>query len=171
MPENIELNGLTFRVDIECDEDMRPPWEENDGHGVVTEWTRREKKPSERILSSDRGVFRYYDFAASVGLSKAGGWGVPDPFGKSKGQIANEAAELDFKRLKDWCEARWWYVYVVVTLLTTNGEDTLQRASLGGIESDSDKYLQEIAVELASEIAAEVGDTEVLRMVKEYKIR
>jgi hypothetical protein len=70
--------GLTFRVEFEDDTDSGPPWEECDGHGVVSDWTRRDKCPGERVLCSDRGSKRYYDVQASTAIAKRDGWGLCD---------------------------------------------------------------------------------------------
>ena len=41
--DTIEVDGLSFAVSMEYDDCMSPPWEEEDGHGPVSEWTRYEK--------------------------------------------------------------------------------------------------------------------------------
>lgn len=160
--KNITVNGLTFQVEVLRDEDMGEPWKEHDCYGVVSEWTRRGKYPHERVLVSDRGSKRYYDVQASMKLALADGWGCPNPEGKTKGQIAAESVELDYQRLKAWCNGDWWWCYVMVKLLGKDGRvvpGSEYRESLGGIESDSGEYLEEIAVELAEEIAVRVGDS------------
>lgn len=56
---------LTFKVEINHDGGMLPPWEEHDGHGVVSDWTSRDKHPGEWVLDTDRsGNKLYYNFQA-----------------------------------------------------------------------------------------------------------
>ncbi|MFU7226440.1 hypothetical protein ACM744_06785 [Pseudomonas aeruginosa] len=58
--ERIELNiggkDLVFAVEFEDDYDAGTPWEMADGHGPVTGWERRNKRPGELVLNSDRGL-------------------------------------------------------------------------------------------------------------------
>lgn len=158
----ITVNGLKFRVSIHRDEDMREPWKEHDGYGVVSEWTRRDKHPHERVLISDgRGSKRLYDVQASMDIALRDGWGCPNPEGKTKRQIAAEAVELDYQRLRGWCMDEWHWCWVGVQLLGKDGSVVPgYRESLGGIESDAGEYLDEVARELAESIAATVGDAE-----------
>lgn len=78
MRDTIERNGRTYRVTIEHDGDMGAPWEEHDGHGVVSEWTRRDKAPGEVVIASDRGSHRFYDVAETTRIAKRDGWGLSD---------------------------------------------------------------------------------------------
>lgn len=155
----LELNGSSYRVEYHYDESMREPWKEHDGHGIVSDWTSRDKRPGERVLVSDRSSKRYYDIGASVALAKRDGWGDgSDDAGRTKGQIAASAVERDFDYCKGWCEDRWHWIGVVVTLLDVNGEPTNERESLWGIDGDHDagKYLREVALELAGDITARI---------------
>jgi hypothetical protein len=167
--ETIELNGLTFQVEHVPDDTHGAPWEECDGHGIVSEWTTRDKKPGERVLCSDRGSKRYYDFEETVKLALKDAWGVKDAQGKTKRQIAAEAVERDFEFLRGWCNDEWYYVGVIVTLLDIEGEATRERESLWGVESCSTDYLDEVAKELAEEISGRIGDA--TKLVKETIIR
>jgi hypothetical protein len=74
--EIIEQGGHRFRVNIERDDDNEPPWENSDGHGVVSEWTTRDKRPGERVLCSDRHSKRYYDVHETMKIAKRDGWGL-----------------------------------------------------------------------------------------------
>ena len=71
--DKIERNGRTFKVTIDRD-DMGPPWEEHDGHGPVSDWTTRDKRPGEMVLHQDGRSRRYYDFAGAVVLARKDGW-------------------------------------------------------------------------------------------------
>ena len=65
--ETITVQGRDFAVMVEPDDDgMRAPWEEHDGHGIVSEWTSRDKRAGERVLSRDRSSYLYYDVAATM---------------------------------------------------------------------------------------------------------
>lgn len=149
-----EHNGNRFMFRTDYDDTGETPWDREDGHGIVSEWTRRAKKPGELVLCSDNGSRRYYDFQGTVALAKRDGWDA-EPYGGTKGEKAARAAMADFKRLRDWCNDRWSYVGVIVCMVDDDDdviEDTEQ--SLWGIESDCDDYLEEVAHELADECAA-----------------
>ena len=142
-------NGRRFRFTLEPDTDHGPPWEEEDGHGPVSNWTRRGKRPGEVVLCEDRGSKRYYDVQAATETAKRDGWDAP-PYGGTPGERAARAVAADLQRLRDWCEDRWSYVGVVVTevLNDRNGRSD----SLWGIESDAGDYLTEVAYQLADEL-------------------
>ncbi len=146
--------GLTARVTVEYDHDAGTPWDRECGHGPVSEWTRRDKRPGERVLCDDHGARRYYDFAAAVATARTDGWDAP-PYGTgTPGQRAARAAEADFARLRAWCRDDWQYVGLVVTIYAEDVE--LASASLWSIESDSDAdYLNETIAELLAEAMAE----------------
>lgn len=141
----------TFRAKLVPDDSMREPWKEHDGHGEVSEWTRRDKRPGEMVLCEDRGNRRYYDFAAAVKTARKDGWDAP-PYGVgTPGQKAARAALADFKHLQDWCADRWYWVGVVVSRVDRAGVGYLPN-SLWGIESNSGDYLSQVAYELAREL-------------------
>ncbi|WP_213303496.1 hypothetical protein [Paraburkholderia sacchari] len=75
---DIEAGGYPFRVRVEADEFMGAPWEEHDGHGVVSGWTTRDKHPGEIVLCMDRRSRRYYDVQASMKIARRDGWGLCD---------------------------------------------------------------------------------------------
>ena len=151
--EELTRTGLAFRVEHHDDDTMGAPWDEHDGHGIVTEWTSREKQPGELVLDSDGHQRRYYDFSASRRRALAEGWDAP-PYGVgTPRQRAARAARADFERLRDWCDDDWHWCGVVVVLLDDEGEE-LDRAGLWGIESDAGQYLEQVAAELADELAA-----------------
>lgn len=60
---------------IEPDHGSAAPWEECDGHGPVSDWTSRAKLPGELVLSVDRNMRRYYDFATACKMARQDGWG------------------------------------------------------------------------------------------------
>lgn len=80
--EEFEYAGRQFAFRLVPDEDMPPPWENEDGHGPVSEWERRDKMPGEMVLSGDgRGRLgtdcarRFYDFAEACRIARRDGWG------------------------------------------------------------------------------------------------
>lgn len=64
-----------IKIEVHHDEHMGEPWKEHDGHGIVSEWVRRDKKPGELVLNESRGSFRYYDFAETLKIARRDGWG------------------------------------------------------------------------------------------------
>lgn len=84
-------NGYRAEIEIERDDDMGEPWEEHDGHGPVSEWERREKRPYERILCSDRGAHRFYDMQEALKIAKRDGWDAPPYRTGTKGEQAARA--------------------------------------------------------------------------------
>lgn len=72
----IEKYGRKWRVNIEADDDFGPPWENADGHGPVSGWTSRDKRPGEWTLCADWGVRRYYDAAEANRMAKRDCWGL-----------------------------------------------------------------------------------------------
>lgn len=156
----------TAVVAIVPDSDMGAPWEEHDGHGPVSDWTTRAKRPGELVLNRDHGARRYYDFAEAVKIARRDGWNdFPAPEGETAGQRAARAARADFERLRGWCNDQWEWVGVCLFLLPRDGVErspshiadaapfgVLAHAALWGIESDSPDYLATVAHELTSEL-------------------
>lgn len=154
-PATIELpDGSTASIDVIPDETMGAPWDEHDGHGIVSEWTRRGKGPGELILAFDRtsGSFRYYDYAASVRIARKDGWGAEGCTARERAAIATMA---DYNRLRAWCEDRWQWIGVSVTLTKPNGETGLD--SCFGIESDGD-YWREVAADMLNSLSGRFSD-------------
>jgi hypothetical protein len=149
----LTIEGFKVTARVEQDDIAQAPWEREEGHGPVSEWTSREKKEGERVLCNDRYHFRYYDFDAAVKQAKEELWGECRDINKNKEVIAIKAVEADFKRLKDWCNDEWMYIGIVVTVSKAGIE--LGSRSLWGIESDSNDYHIEVANELLNEVMNE----------------
>jgi hypothetical protein len=150
-----EVDGFTVRAIICDDRDSGPPWQEEDGHGPVSDWTSRNKRPGERTLVQDHGSRRFYDFAEAVKIARRDRWG-PVLEGKSAGEIAAAAVERDFKALKAWCNDEWHYVGVRLAVFRAGVPMASHAASLWGIEAnypdgDGNAYLTEVANELLDE--------------------
>jgi hypothetical protein len=178
----IEVQGLSFRIDVEPDVDSGPPWKECDGHGPVSEWRskgwrfHRPKRAGERILCcSDHGSYRTYDMAEANRIARHDGWGLSDkPLAEltrrlgrvpTRGEIRAEAVERDFDFLRRWCADDWHYVGVNVTLMIEDEDGELAEYdgpmrsrfhdALWGVEDSSGGvYVREVAQEMAGHIAS-----------------
>lgn len=69
-------NGRDFVAEIHVDEGHGAPWEEEDGHGPVTDWERRDKRPGELVLADDGRAKLFYDFAEACRIARRDGWGT-----------------------------------------------------------------------------------------------
>ncbi|MDE2202718.1 MAG: hypothetical protein KGJ38_08320 [Burkholderiaceae bacterium] len=147
--EHFEHSGRRFVAEYYVDEDMGPPWKVHDGHGPVSDWTRRDKRPGERVLCEDRGARRYYDWQAACKLARKDGWNV-EPF-DAPNRI-ERAVQADFDRLRAWCNDEWHWCGVSVRL---DGADENFYHALWGIESDAGGYFEEVREELADECLAD----------------
>lgn len=175
--ETITRHGLTFRVRIESDDDNPQPWKECDGHGHVREITDRgndfnarpRKRPGERFLIWERGYAFAYDWQRTMKTARADAWGIaPEARAALAAKLGREptareevaeSVRFDFERLREWCAGDWYYVGVVVELLDVEGDATGETESLWRIESDSHEYHEEVAHELADELAARLDLT------------
>jgi len=153
--EDTERNGTEYRIEYYYDEDHNAPWIEEDGHGIISEWTTRDKHPGEVAIATDGRSHRYYDVAATIDLAKRDGWGVSsDTTGMTPAQVTEEAVEQDMKQMREWCNSRWHYMGIVVFPLTVDGDELRSKSkSLWGIESDSeDEHLASVVNDLISEV-------------------
>lgn len=170
------VRGITFVATVQRDDDMGPPWSEHDGHGVVSDWTRRDKQPGERVLTEDRGgCKRYYDVQASQAIALKDGWDAPPYKAGSKRQQAARAVARDYEVLRLWCKDEWWWCSIIISASVGGIELDTCLASLGGIEAnypDSDNaYLLEVANELLDEAipAALARVSEIRDMLKDVE--
>lgn len=163
-----EFQNKRFKLELEYDQDAGPPWEECDGHGIVSDWRRcyygerPAKAPGERILHRDRNSYRTYDVAETMRIARRDGWGLgkeaeaalAQTLGRAptQGEIVAESVRRDFEYLRAWCNDEWHYCGVIVTLLDDDGEETEYSESLWRVENNDDAYVQEVARELADEI-------------------
>ncbi len=148
------FDGFDVKATIYEDSDSGTPWDREDGHGPVSEWTTRDKAPGERVLCENGRSRRYYDFAAAVATAKADGWGFKDATG-TPAEIAAAAAERDYQALKGWCADEWRYIGIVVSVARKGVVLDSHAASLWGIElnypGSDNEYLAEVANELLGE--------------------
>lgn len=108
-----EHDGFKLRAICERDDDGKKPWDD-DGHGPVSDWTGRAKRPGERILNTDGDSYRYYDFQEAVKLAKRDGWDSPPYNTGTAGERAVRAAEADFNTIKAWLDDKWDYCGICV---------------------------------------------------------
>jgi hypothetical protein len=113
-----EVDGFKLTARIYTDDNSSPPWERHCGHGPVSDWTSRNKRPGERILNTYHNSHRFYDFAEAVKIARADRWGVEagKRDGETDGAYAARAVEHDLAVLKAWYNDEWYYVGVAVTV-------------------------------------------------------
>lgn len=132
--ETTVIDGYTVKINCFHDSDMGPPWEEHEGHGPVSKWTQRDKRPGERVLCQERNNYRFYDFQGAIAQAKSEGWGIgPDEesalekeLGRkpSKTETIVAAVEHDFKRLKAWCNDEWFWTGYKTEITAPDGTTT-----------------------------------------------
>lgn len=66
--------GFLITAHIEADDDAQAPWNHEDGHGPVSDWTMRPMKSGEMILHQIGPTCRYYDYAEACKIAKRDGW-------------------------------------------------------------------------------------------------
>lgn len=150
------IDGYSVSIEIHHDENMGAPWEEHDGHGIVSEWTHRDKAPGELLLCTDHRSKRYYNFSATLELAKKDGWGLND---EAKAKLATrlgrkptareirvEAVNLDFKYCQGWCNDTWYWTGYVTRITSPTG-DSVEGDSCWGFD-DQDYMLRE-AIDIA----------------------
>lgn len=71
----LEHDGFALSLSIEHDDTARQPWRDEDGHGPVTDWERRDKRPGELVLCHDHDSYLFYDFAEACRIALRDGWG------------------------------------------------------------------------------------------------
>ena len=156
-----EVDGIEFTCEVDVDNDLRYPWEEYDGYGVITKvptpyYGNIEKKPGQVILHhGERHCYTYlYDVQASQKKALKEGWGYvgDDEFGITKRQRAAEAVKRDIEECRKWlCGDKFWVTIGVYP--TELGDEAAEH--LGGIECDDydNTYVKECAEDLAEMMA------------------
>lgn len=163
-----EVDGFDVTARIVHDQISGEPWKESDGHGPVSDWVRRGKRPGERVVSEDRDLYRYYDYEEAIKIAKRDGWDAP-PYGGTTSEKAARAVERDYQAMKAWCDNEWFWCGIVLSVSRAEIELDNHAASLWGIECnypDSDnEYLTDVANELLPE-AIEAGKAALERLCK-----
>lgn len=168
----LEIEGFTLTARVEHDDSGDTPWERDMSHGPVSEWTTRAMYDGERVLSEDHGSYRYYDMDVATTMAQAEGWQAPKGCNPRRLRKYVAAAEHDFDMLKAWCDDRWHYVGVVISVEFDGIMLDRFAASLWGIECDypatpNNEYLDDVANELISE-AFEAGRAKIDHLVHEF---
>ncbi len=161
--DTIEAGGYRFGVEYFHDPDVGAPWENFDGHGIVSKWTTRDKKPGEKVLIEDRQSKRYYDVRESMACAIRDQWGCACPEGThtTRRQTAACAVAADFAFLRGWCRDEWHYAGVRVTWIKDNSDDPDETKGepltrdLWGVETLHD-YHKQTAKELIDELLGEI---------------
>lgn len=156
--------GKTYMADVYPDDDTDAPWENSDGHGIVSDWETRSKLPGELVLCDDRLSHRFYDVQETMKKARADGRGLSEPalaklcesLGRpaTRGEIVAAAVRADFEFLRGWCNGEWRYVGVCVRALDVDGVaigDPFAHA-LWGVKSGDTAYIHAVAVGLARAI-------------------
>lgn len=165
-------SGLKYRAKFYADYDMRAPHEANDGHGVIEHLNRsvedilddedinlsddlsddlRMRLPLFKELYYERGNYWYYDVIKSIDRAITQ-WGC-------KPEDAQAAVDQDFEYLRGWYQNEWHWMYVTLTKLDEDGEETTDCTSLGGFESmllDDEQELSSVLCDMAWEIESEI---------------
>lgn len=135
-PKHALGNGYSLRIKIYADEHHDAPWDSSEGHGPVTDWETRDKRPGEWILSESRNSYRFYDAAEAIRHAWRYGWGLDpddtialvrklkkaDSSELTRGEIIAEAVRLDYAFLKGWCDDEWHYLEYKVDLIHEDEE-------------------------------------------------
>lgn len=155
--------GRKVRIEWHVDAHMGPPWKECDGHGPVTEWLPRDsKRPGWRVLVSDHGAHRFYDWEEATKIAKREGWGLGiDEFTKlmcelrrvpTAKQVCERAVKNNYEWLWGWCNDEWRWCGIVVIDIQSDVE-----RSLWGIESTNEHgYHEGIITDLVEDMYVDV---------------
>lgn len=130
--KTVEHNGFSAEIKAYHDEHMGEPWKEHDGHGIVSEWTTRDKAPGELVLNTDRRSFRYYDFKGTLQIARKDGWGLSqEEIGKlsarlghtaTQREITAESVRRDYEHLRAWCNDEWFWTGYTTTITAPDGQ-------------------------------------------------
>jgi hypothetical protein len=159
--------GRIAKATIVYDQDSGPPWDSGDGYGIVSDWRDKDtKRPGERVLCAEESPggnprVRFYDLQETMKKAREEDWGcgIESHSHKTPGERADCAVEQDFQFHRAWCEDKWFYCGIVLSIEDKEGEELDVRAgSLWGIECNSgydyecgNPYLLTVANDLLSE--------------------
>lgn len=152
-----EHKGRSFLAELHHDPDTGAPWEEQEGHGHVSDWVTRDKAPGEMVLLREGQHARFYAFEEACARAREEGWdSAPYNQGQeSEAEQAAKAARADFEYLRAWCIGEWHWCGVIVKPVCAccgNADDS-RAESLWGIES-WEAFPKEAARELADMMIA-----------------
>ena len=165
--DTIEQHGRTYQIEWVLDDDVvGEPWDKEDGHGDVSEWTTRDRFPGEMVLIEDQGEHRFYDFQGAVKRARKEGWNTSPYEFETPGEQAQAAVMANFEWLRKWCVGEWWYCGIIVTTYLDDceccGEPQQVSASLWGIEDDdgicSGEYHSTVIQDLIGEVEHQLNE-------------
>jgi hypothetical protein len=118
--KTFEYKGYTVIIQAHHDEVSGPPWDHQDGHGVVSKWERRNKRPGELVLAGGRHSERiFYDLEETTSIAKRDGWGLSDEHKKAladrlghdptSAEIVAESVQRNFRYLRGWVNGDWFF--------------------------------------------------------------
>lgn len=156
---SVTRNGVKigFRFSQEPDSDLRAPWVEYDGYGIISEWEARNKLPNERILAQDGRFFLFYDVTETMKKAKKEGWSLPEIERKNltPKQIIAKAVERDFRYCQRWAAGEIWWTVLKLSVFVDDEELEDITQYLGGVESNvSEDCLAEYAGDLVAQASA-----------------
>lgn len=154
--------------------DYEPLGAVRDSHNTSTHYDG--KAPGEVRIQSRRARYSYvyyYDFQVAVAKARVEGARPPEKemeqlvalthkkFNRppTRSEIAEAAVWQEIRRFQDWLDNDWHYAYVTVKVCDSN-EDEINTDELdldgfdpdvpgiGGVESDDDDYIKEVAKEI-----------------------
>lgn len=119
--QTLEFNGFTVTASVQGvpqSESPCTPWDDCDGHGPVSDWTRRDKLPGELVLCSSSNHARFYDYAEACKIALRDQWGV-SPYKKFTEQGANGLVKLS---------GHWFDARNNLTAIATDWHDDINEA-------------------------------------------
>ena len=167
LKKTMKYKGYLFTIEVDYDEFEEPPWSRCDCHVPVSDWTTRDKKPSEVVLSSIGGANLYYDFSKAMKKAKEELWDAA-PYGQgTRGERAERAVRADVKHLRDYIDNVWVYVTLSVTM-----QGSGYTTSLGGVEydySENGYWMTEIHLMADELIANKLADLRAAKIARRFK--
>lgn len=109
-----EEEGFEIVATIHEDDDDTPPWDRDELHGPVSDWTDRDRRSGEKVLKEDGCLRRYYDFAEAFRTARREQWYAPPLDAEAN---IDAGAEHDYEVLRAWCNDEWSFVGVDVVVL------------------------------------------------------
>ncbi|NJS14067.1 MAG: hypothetical protein HC788_04925 [Sphingopyxis sp.] len=117
------------------------------------------------LLCEDRGLKRFYDFAAAYRIARKDGWGC-EPYdieGETARQKAARAARHDFEVLRAWCNDEWAWCGIAVQVFSADDEGLTDEYefALWGIEYNYPGSANEYLLEVANDLAAQAYEERI----------
>ena len=150
------FGSLEFGIKFEQDHDMRAPWAEYDGYGVIHKIDRFSYLHEVVLKDLGRDGFLVYNLKKTLKKAKKEGWGYHHDSGFAKHmdhtkEIIDNFSEVEklkwsirsaFQNCYDYVHGNWFYVALKVTLYKNNNYDSegIGNHYLGGIDYASNTY-------------------------------